>query len=85
MCKWICTVQTYVVHGSNVYEKEKFRHGGNVGKIFLAFLGQGALLKVIGYLRNDRLLNYSYYNHPHKMSESSNLWNTMANIPWQIF
>ena len=67
------------------YEKEKFRHGGNVGKIFLAFLGQGALLKVIGYLRNDQLLNYSYYNHPHKMSESSNLWNTMANIPWQIF
>ena len=74
MCKWICIVQTYVVHGSNVYEKEEFRHGGNVGKIFLAFLGQGAFLEVIGYLRNDQLLNYSYYNHPHKMSESSNLW-----------
>ena len=64
MCKWICTVQTYVVHGSNVYEKEEFRHGGNVGKIFLAFLGQGAFLKVIGYLRKKQLLNYSYYNHP---------------------
>ena len=76
----------HVVQGSKVYEKEEeFRHGGNVGKIFLAFLRQGGFLKAIGYLRNSQLLNYNYYNHPHKMSESSNLWNTMANIPRQIF